>query len=320
MIRAYLALAASKQQPALPITPPSKKLPLPAAGGSTFEASNVASTSTIQNGECDNFERFYGSIEMAYELLNVFGHTLACIEILKAMRRLTQAGADSANGRESYLKASVALARQYLFLGKVTRAGTVVGQALNAVARPAAAISEDTRVRCLLVSAEYLCHTGFIEKSISRYGEAVELARGLPSASRGPTWQRAMDRCQFLELQALAAETFSAIQIVRGELTSAVAASIQSLRLALRAASSLAKLTEARKKEEAGMGASNHDDPFGPSPEPATSAVAPALSSAQTVQQQNPGSATRLVTSALAGLHWRVSKVRPRGRLCAKWR
>lgn len=251
-------------------------------------------------------ERLCAQLELTFEIVNTFGHTLASIDLLKVLRRLNQTARSPSLGRDGYLRASASLTKQYLWLGKTARAGSVISKALASISASAssphnslAGVSRETKFRCLLANADYLCRIGCIEQSIQKYEEAVTIAKSIDDNVKGAAWQRLIAKGISVERQILAADTFSAIALARGDLVSAIKASYEGVRNSIKASRMLSKVTASTSKDQGG-------DSLGPlSDPPSDSGTEPAVAPASVEYSKK---APRLATFALTTLHWRLCK------------
>ena len=241
----------------------------------------------------DDIERLCSLIELVYEAINAFGHTLASVELLKVLRRLNLTSR-GLKGRDGYLKASADLTRQYLLLGRLSRAEAVIKPIVERdLQRKDWGISENTRARCLFAHADSLCYAGRIEESTATYDEAVEIASQIqPSATKNSV-QAFVERCQGYERQALAYDICASIQYAKGDLTAAIAAAIESVRFASKTSNSLAKLTG--PKEQA-----NNGSPF------ADRVPSEAEGQDEASKHSQP---PKLSSWSVATAHWRTIKV-----------
>ncbi|PWN49862.1 hypothetical protein IE53DRAFT_124226 [Violaceomyces palustris] len=321
-----LSRAKTHKAATTPVTPPRKRTgrELTPITNSSATPDRVTPETNPASAAYDNPERLCGQIEMVYEALSAYGHTLASIELLKVLRRLSQASSQDSLSKDVNLRASASLARHYLLLGKPNRASTVLHSAISTCTKTprGQGISDDTRVRCLLVSAEHLCRTGSVDRAISTYEDAIEIASAIPaseSKSKERSWQRVMGRCKSFERQAMAAECYSLILFVKGDMVAAVNAGFKSVKNAIRASSALASLTSSANDKGKGRQKSPDEEGnvFGAAPIDAQPpSIGTMISEVETTKEgksvkndEPPQVNLRLAFPVLATLHWRLGKL-----------
>ncbi|KAN0065117.1 separin protein [Thecaphora frezii] len=301
---------------AFPVTPPPRSSKMAIGGkGSRATVSPLLSTTVSARASSagpssdvlDHPERFCSHLEQVYESLSTYGHTPSSIEIAKVLRRLCQSVLDGPLGRDTYLRVSASLAKQYLHLGKLPRAASVLNQALTffQTADMGHDISDDTKFRCLMVSAEYLCRTGMYERSVQRFEEAVDLVRR--DAPKGSSMQVALEKCRSIERRAIAAEVHSTILYSNGDLVGAIQSAVHAVRFGARMTTLLGRLTAPPSKANDQQQDRPSKDIFSaPTSDIHLDAPAgPSHEAESTTVKQPP----RLSSFTVAAMHWRVSKL-----------
>ena len=302
-----------------PSTPPRQKRKVapvtPTASRSRTSRPSAASAPTVGVSQFDNPEQLCQRLEQVHEALATYGLTHASIEVVKILRRVSQSVSDLAVGKEIHIRSSAFLAAQYIQLGRNSRASTVLNQALGSFAKAtpgAAMVSDDTKIRCLLVSADLLSRTGYSDKSVQRFEEAMTLAQaeGMRPPPRGSGLQQAMEKCMSMERKSLAWEVHATIQCARGDLAGAVHSAIEAVRLSVRMTSFLGKLTSSpavcqrKSKNDTTLFSAPPSSDNQPESGPAIG------SSAKTVTQpdESPRLLPKLTSAGLAALHWRLTR------------
>lgn len=291
-----------------PVTPPAKTNHFVSSSpiGSPFNESSISAATS----QYDNVERLCAQLELTCETVNAYGHGLTSIDLLKVLRRLNQTARSPSAGRDGYLRASAILARQYLWLGKTARAGSVISKASSSllgnsssspVSSSIAGVSDDTKFRCLLANSDYLCRIGSIEESIQKYDEAVSIARSINDNVKGAAWQRYIAKGLSSERQIMAADIYSSIALARGDLASAIKASYEGVRNSIKALRLLSKATAPAPNDP---GQNFMDQPASDPPSSDCKVEAVMATPVLEHAKQTP----RLATFALTTLHWRLCK------------
>ncbi|EPQ52368.1 hypothetical protein GLOTRDRAFT_80657 [Gloeophyllum trabeum ATCC 11539] len=223
-----------------PVTPPKARKALELMSTNALQTAppqqSQTKTSTVL---LDNFEKFFGLLEMAAQLLNLLGYVLARVRMLNVMKRL--ADRHGGHDRDGYVKACIDLAHEYVKLGKIEKAGKIYGQALTVVRSKQT--SEEAAIFFLLRYAESLAVSDNILRSSTSYCEAMGLNECLHTEEKGlSTLGRVRMRVGRLERAASACTTFSVLQHARDEPSASTKGLLQALRLWNRALDSLARL------------------------------------------------------------------------------
>ncbi|KAJ7273284.1 cysteine peptidase C50 [Mycena rebaudengoi] len=199
----------------------------------------------------DNFEKFFGLLQLTTRILGLLAHVLLKVRLLDITRRLCEEA--SATPSDGYISTSVELAHEYTKLGKIRRATGIFASTLKAVKSSKA--SDDVYVMFLLRHAESLVVVEDIARSSELYSQALAKAQGLGDESKGmSTLERVHCRVNRLEKAAVAAHVFALIQHSREDIAASLEAMLQSLRLWNRAVDSLARLNPpavSKAKDEA---------------------------------------------------------------------
>ncbi|KDN37376.1 hypothetical protein K437DRAFT_270883 [Tilletiaria anomala UBC 951] len=174
-------------------------------------------------------------LETAEDFLGAFGHSLAALEILKVSRRLRWQMAGGAKQEDGFLQASASLARQYVFLGRLSRASSIIKTFMHDLHSSGRDVLADTHFRCLLASAEHLIRVGSLPDASERYERAVAIARDLAAPEKTTQWERCRHRALTFERQAAAASVFSSLALAKGDLATSISAGLASMKRLMRA-------------------------------------------------------------------------------------
>ncbi|KAG8895793.1 hypothetical protein FRC00_006914 [Tulasnella sp. 408] len=238
----------------------------------------------------DDEDRFYRKLESLSNLLGLLGHVFHRVELLDIMRTLCMR--TSFSGKiDSFVLTSVAIAQEYVKIGKLDRAAVTYEQAASSPCIDVRNVTTEVRVIFLLRWAEALALTECTDEALLKYGEAMALSEVLTVPDKtAPTIVRARSRITALERSALAATVYGAIQLSRDNTTTAISGLMQALRLWNRALDTLTKL-----RQPALPASSSSPNPF------QVSAQDQAIST-----DDKPGS-PRLWDAMIDGLHWRLA-------------
>lgn len=216
--------------------------------------------------------------------LHTAGLDAAAAEVLIAL----QQHAHSAAGAHALVaEGNVALAGVWLAVGHTARAGELGASVAAELGVPPA-----VRARALLVAA---AASAEVAKGWEQYDAALEAAAAAAEAPP-PAPQRALFKCEQLEVQACAADTYAALQLRGGNGAEALRAALHALRTRLRCAMVLGKLAPAAGGGERADAAQR--DVF------AQGAAAPPPGAAAPAQ---PRTAAHFSSHALATLHARAT-------------
>ncbi|KAJ7173997.1 cysteine peptidase C50 [Mycena crocata] len=247
---------------------------------------------TKRSTRFDDFDGFFGLLQLATRILGLLTHVLLKVHLLDITRRLCERSSDFVT--DDYISASVELALEYMKLGKTKRATGLFTHTLNAVRSGKA--SADMSVTFYLRHAEVMALAEDIARSADLYSEALETAERLSDESKGmSTLERVQCRVGRLEKAAVAAHVFALIQHSREDLATSLEALLQSLRLWNRAVDTLARLNPPTSK------LMEEDNPFD------TSAMCDVLPNGNTAEQL---AAPKVFPRApsMGRLEWRVSE------------
>ncbi|KIO19106.1 hypothetical protein M407DRAFT_31256 [Tulasnella calospora MUT 4182] len=238
----------------------------------------------------DDEDRFYRKLESLSNLLGLLGHVFHRVELLDIMRTLCMRTAFSGK-IDSFVLTSVAIAQEYVKIGKLDRAVVTYEQAASSPGIEARNVSTEVRVIFLLRWAEALALTECTDEALLKYGEAMALSEMLTIPDKtAPTIVRARSRITALERSALAATVYGAIQLSRDNTTTAISGLMQALRLWNRALDTLTKL-----RQPTLPASSSEPNPFQVSAQDQT-----------TSSDDKPGS-PRMWDAMIDGLHWRLA-------------
>ncbi|BGO99409.1 separin protein [Rhodotorula toruloides] len=244
----------------------------------------------------DGADSVYKSFESMASLLGVLGQALLKIGYLKFLRQLAERLEEGGN---AYVIASITLAREYLRLGKTSRAGLVLAQAesrVQSAARDEQPVAVDAHVSYLLVNAEYLATLGNHDRSAQAYEAALSLADELASATAASATARVVERTLLLQRASMAAITCSYLLQRKGELSRALPPAIQAMRLATRAVNNLSRLASSPKPATPSAAESTFTAPL-------TDHVTP-LADAPPINERK--TSTTIPSGIHAGLSWRL--------------
>ncbi|BGP62219.1 separin protein [Rhodotorula toruloides] len=244
----------------------------------------------------DGADSVFKSFESMTSLLGVLGQALLKIGYLKFLRQLAERLDE---GGTAYVIASTALAREYLRLGKTSRAGLVLAQAesrLQSAAKDEQPVTVDAQVSYLLVDAEYLATLGNHDRSAQAYEAALSLADELASATPASATARVVERTLLLQRASMAAITCSYLLQRKGELSRALPPAIQAMRLATRAVNNLSRLASSPKPATPSAPESTFTAPLSDHVTPL--ADAPLINERKT--------STTILSGFHAGLSWRL--------------
>ncbi|BGP39728.1 separin protein [Rhodotorula kratochvilovae] len=196
----------------------------------------------------DDVERVYALLDSMVSLLGTLGELLLKIAYLKFLRRLSAKLPQNGSGN-AYVTASAHLAREYLRLGKTSRAGIVLAQAesrIQTAAKGEASVSAAAQVSHWLSYAEYLALLGSHDRSAHAYDTALSLVEGLEEdAAATSTTAKIVERTLLLQRASLASSVCSVILQRKGELSRSIAPAMQAMRLGTRALNNISRLAPA---------------------------------------------------------------------------
>ncbi|TFK18247.1 hypothetical protein FA15DRAFT_760707 [Coprinopsis marcescibilis] len=210
----------------------------------------------------DDFGRFHDLLMLTARILGILSLVLPRVQLLAGLRRLSQRqlGASS----EAFFLCSLELAYEYVQLGKLKRATSIFGLALDVVR--AGETSPEISSFYLLRFAEAFALNNDVAKSAKVYLEAFEhINRILPDHKNMSSVERIQTRTRKLELSAMAANVFGLIQLEREDSTAYLDAMLQSFRLWNRAIDAIARLSKPAPK------VSQSSNPFEPETTPESS-------------------------------------------------
>ncbi|KAG8981364.1 hypothetical protein FRB90_007306, partial [Tulasnella sp. 427] len=192
---------------------------------------------------------------------------------------------------DSFVLTSVAIAQEYIKIGKIDHATSTYEQTVSAPNLDLVNVSTEVRIIFLLRWAESLALGDSTDEALSKYAEALALSEIMTIPDKNaPTIIRARARITMLERSALAATVYGAIQLSRDNTTTAILGLMQALRLWNRALETLTKL-----RQPSIPASSSSPNPF------QVSAQEQAISSEE--KSGNP----RMWDAMMDGLHWRLA-------------
>ncbi|GAA5956273.1 hypothetical protein JCM8115_001674 [Rhodotorula mucilaginosa] len=140
--------------------------------------------------------------------------------------------------------ATIALAREYLALGQLSRAGIALAHVQKSIEDGGALASTELRIDHCLTFAEYQAHLGNYERSTQAYEQAVAAAESIDSEqTAGSTTAKILSRTLLLQRASRAANACSTLLQRRGELSSCLGPALQSMRLASRAVQNITRIS-----------------------------------------------------------------------------
>ncbi|EJD40173.1 hypothetical protein AURDEDRAFT_170753 [Auricularia subglabra TFB-10046 SS5] len=221
--------------------------PRPRRGAKALPASSspAARSSIVVSAVRDDWQRLFGLLRMAAQLLGLLGHSFLRIQFLKLMRHLS---AEVSLTSEEFVRSSLDLASEYATLGLVDRTLEVLGRArialfgedAEAVCLPPSALG----VELLLLSSKMLAEMGEPELSIVEYRNAASMCEMLDDERTPSTALKIRNRTLQLERSALACGVFASIQLSRDNPYSAMSGFTQALRLWNRAMDNMSRLNQ----------------------------------------------------------------------------
>ncbi|EAU89520.1 cysteine-type endopeptidase [Coprinopsis cinerea okayama7 len=233
----------------------------------------------------DDFGRFHELLMLTVRILGLLSLVLPRVQLLASLRRLCQRqlGAASEGVQfgiimfvpwtdwflvgAAFIVCSLELAYEYVQLGKLKRATTIFGTALDVVR--AGDASEEISAFYLLRFAEALAMAGEVEKSAKVYLEALEHAQRIEPDHRGmSSVQRIHTRTRKLELSAMAAYVYALVQFAREDVTTSLNAMLQSLRLWNRAIDAISRLSKSSKSQASSNPFESNETPTNTSAHP----------------------------------------------------
>ncbi|KAH6918185.1 cysteine peptidase C50 [Coprinopsis sp. MPI-PUGE-AT-0042] len=189
----------------------------------------------------DDFSKFHDLMMLTVRILGLLSITLPRVQLLASLRKLCQRQLGSSS--EAFIICSLELAYDYAQLGKLKKATSIFGTALDVVR--SGETSPEVSAFYLLRFAEALALASNSEKSAKVYLEALDQSNTIEQDHRGmSTTQRVHSRTRRLELSAMAAYVFALIQLAKGDVTASLNGMLQSLRVWNRAAETVSRLSK----------------------------------------------------------------------------
>ncbi|GAA5982183.1 hypothetical protein JCM10908_004771 [Rhodotorula pacifica] len=147
---------------------------------------------------------------------------------------------------------NIALAREHLALGQLSRAGIALSHVQAAIDNNTITAA-DIRISYLLSFAEYQAHLGNYERSSQAYDDALSLAETLEADdAASSSTAKILSRTLLLQRASRAADACSTILQRKGELSSCLAPALQSMRLASRAVQNISRISPKPTRRETG--------------------------------------------------------------------
>ncbi|GAA5914661.1 hypothetical protein JCM8208_000403 [Rhodotorula glutinis] len=242
--RAAPAAAAPPPPPPPQVTPPRKT-----RGRVELKESTRTPVKGLETGKLllDDVDHVFALLDLMASFLGTLGEVLLKIAYLKFLRRLSAKLPHKVN--DAYITSSVGLAREYLRLGKTSRAGIVLAQAearIQAAAKSDTPSSPVAQIAYSLGHAEYLAMLGSSDRSMHAYETALTVADALEAdSSATSTTAKIVERTLLLQRASLASSVCSLILQRKGELSRSVAPAMQAMRLGTRALNNMSRLAPA---------------------------------------------------------------------------
>lgn len=268
-------------------------------------------------------------LEQACDYLVASGHILPAIELLQRLRSITRPDTDM------YARACSQLAQQYLSLGDVSRADSILSPLL---ADTKSTHSPESRFALLTTQVQVLCSLSVPEKAAKLYEEAVQIADALHrdivqagkenSASRGSLALRKVSHYVRAQQAALA---YSMLASANGDLAAGVSAALLAVRESSEAAESVGKIIASLEEKPQKTGSDDEGDADGDVFSSPVKSAAPSQQeqTAKDVERQavvvsGPDKPARtskapvnLLSQTIAGMHWRTVQAYAHSRLNA---
>ncbi|GJN89037.1 hypothetical protein Rhopal_002011-T1 [Rhodotorula paludigena] len=193
----------------------------------------------------DDVEKVYSLFDSLASLLGTLGEILLKIACLKFLRRLSSKL--PCGSADAFIVSSTRLAREYLRLGKTSRAGIILAQAESRTHAPSGApVSVVARLGHSLCHAEYLALLGNHDRSAQAYETALSLADSLEEdASATSSTVKIVERTLLLQRASTASSACSLMLQRKGELSRSIAPAMQAMRLGTRALNNVSRLASA---------------------------------------------------------------------------
>ncbi|KAL9940626.1 hypothetical protein V8E36_000114 [Tilletia maclaganii] len=337
-----------------PVTPPRQikpALPPARAVSGSQPSAGMNKTESAAPGSNTNFDdpaRLCSQLETTCEMLSAFGHGLATLKLLRALRRLQQLECVKAKvNHNSYFKTCAQLASQYLSLGQTSRAKEVLAEAQRALREQDKAVGPgstaklldaDTQVRCLLAEVELFCALGNHQLAAASYEQAVNIAESIRPQRQPYRWQASLEQFHMIERQAFASQACSTLRLGIRDLDGAIVASMLCCRQWYKFSTLLGRLSAGQDRSAKSSSSSTSsarertrntpkdaipgiEDPFGPAPG-SEAQEAPALTADQLEMEppkplddknsrRQPAlqhSTRHLPAQALVAVYWRCGR------------
>ena len=172
-------------------------------------------------------------LEAARECAHAFGHVLAALELTKALRRLYRLTSDGSDPSHNFTRCSAMLALQYMALGRMTRASSVLKSC--ALDLDHGRMSPETLFICSLANAEHQARMKSLGSAAHHYQQALDAAKEFEAPQKGSSWTRCKAKVKMMECQAVAALAFADHRIVQGNLVEAISAALAGMKSLMRA-------------------------------------------------------------------------------------
>ncbi|CAO1621304.1 unnamed protein product [Jaminaea pallidilutea] len=307
------SVKAGQAAPAAPVTPPRNQSKAKAPAASNVRSEYESLPKKIPELLSSGHGRILSLLQVSCDFLSAYGHTLACIELLRCLLKLSGATDDDDIVR---VKASIHLADQYMALGRYNRAkmliDTVVGMPSDRFNR----LTADVKCSVSLAHARFLSQQDSVAAA-SKYAEALILAGSLEgetdaNKTSSAGLSRALEKVSRYSRIADAAATASLIQYKSGSDFQAIQAGLHCTSYAIRAASLLSKVTMYGSNESDLKSREQADVLEVPTRKSAAEEAAEAQEqsigqSGRRGDERHYSSNHRLLSLTIASAHWRVS-------------
>ncbi|GAA5874618.1 hypothetical protein JCM3774_004663 [Rhodotorula dairenensis] len=209
------------------------------------------------------------SLSSLAALLGVKGEValrLRYLQVLQRISALPHADLDAVG-----MTVNIALAREYLALGQLSRVGTSLAHVQQSIDAGGMAALAETRINFYLTFAEYQAHLGNHERSSQAYEEALTAAETLEGdqvteSSTG----KILSRTLLLQRASRAANACSVLLQRKGELSSCLGPALQSMRLSSRAVQNITRISPKTSRRSSGeVFTAPRADPNAPLADPA---------------------------------------------------
>ncbi|WVR04981.1 hypothetical protein IAU60_001993 [Kwoniella sp. DSM 27419] len=278
------------------VTPGSKATP---AGGTKPRRSSIASTLSF-----DDLRELARNIGSLASLLEVLGHTMQQIEMIKLLRAFLRNRDDMVN---EYVLRSAHLATEYQKLGKISRAGFVFQQARRVVEHGRVLVSSHAKVFLLLRHTCYLAAKGNVSEALDNYTEAYSLEKGIEALKNGSYQARVVDRSESLERAAWARKAAAYLCAAQDDASNAIAHLTAVFRIYSRASDAVCRLASVHPASTETDKVVAPDDPFGAPPPKSEPKPSGADEPSKDSKTPLPSQVTHYTGKHLSSIQWQTA-------------